>query len=69
MFNTNYPLTFEKLYELLLKLKIILQFLPPKKDHMLGIFLRVLQFKKQIRYKRQIKDILHAYMKRYITTK
>ena len=35
----------------------------------LSIFVIVLQSKKQIRYKRQIRDTLHAYIKRYIVTK
>ena len=40
-----------------------------KKNHLLSALVRVLQFKKQIRYKRQIKDTLHSYTKRYIATK
>ena len=34
----------------------------------LSVLVRILQPKKQIRYKQQIKDTLHAYMKRYNAT-
>ena len=40
-----------------------------KKDHFLSALVKILKLKKQIRYKRQIRDTLHAYTKRYIVTK
>ena len=37
-----------------------------KKDYLLDVLVRILHLKKQIRYKYQIKDVLHAYTKRDI---
>ena len=41
------------------------QILCKKKKNLLGVIVRVLQLKKQIRYKHQIKNTLHLYTKRY----
>ena len=36
-----------------------------KKDHKLGVLVKILQPKKQIRYKCQIRDIFYVYLNRY----
>ena len=41
----------------------------PKKDHLLGVLVKLLKLKKQMRYKRQIRDTWHAYTNKYIITK
>ena len=42
---------------------------PKIKDHLLGVLVKILRPKKQIRYKRHIRDTLDAYTERYIATK
>ena len=40
-----------------------------RKNHLFGVLVKILQLKKQIRYKRQIRDTLHVYTKRDILQK